>query len=100
MEGWGLCFNRLFYKQQKEVEMRIKVLFGAIALLFTWSAFVSATFAQARNPVIGSLRGLQGVEVMVEDVDPEAERDGLTRNQLQVIVESELRKAGIKLLTR
>ena len=80
--------------------MRIRILFGVIALLFTWSTFVSVTFAQGRNPVIGSLRGLQGVEVMVEDVDPEAERDGLTRNQLQVIVESELRKAGIKLLTR
>ena len=82
--------------------MRIRFLFGVIALLFTWSTFVSATLAQRKKTKEGeieSLRGLQGVRVTVEDIDPEAERNGLTKSQIQVVVESELRKAGIKVLT-
>jgi len=45
------------------------------------------------------LAGLTGMKVFVEAVDPEAERDGLTRAQLQTDVELRLRKAGIKVFT-
>ena len=79
--------------------MRTRILLGLIVFLFTWSAFVSVTFAQTKKQEIESLRGLQGVRVVVENIHPEAERDGLTRSQLQVVVELELRKAGIKVLT-
>jgi hypothetical protein len=81
--------------------MRIRFLFATIALLFTWSTFVAVIFAQRIKikEEIESLRGLQGVRVTVEDIDPEAERDGLTKSQIQRVVESELRKAGIKVLT-
>jgi hypothetical protein len=47
-----------------------------------------------------TLRGLQGVGVLVEKLLPEAENQGLNRNQLQKEVESRLQKAGIKVLTR
>lgn len=78
--------------------MRIRFLFGVIALLFTWSASLAVSIAES----IGheSLRGLQGVMVVVEKIQPEAERDGLTKSQLQVGVELELRKSGIKVLTK
>jgi Putative peptidoglycan binding domain len=46
-----------------------------------------------------TLRGLEGVHVIVGDLTPEVERAGLTRRQLQTDVELRLRKAGIPLLT-
>ena len=47
-----------------------------------------------------TLRGLKGVGVLVENLSPEAEKEGLSRAQLQADVESKLRKAGIKILTK
>ena len=47
-----------------------------------------------------SLRGLTGVEVVVENVPPDLEPAGLTANQLRTDAELRLRKAGIRVLTR
>ncbi len=46
-----------------------------------------------------SLTGLKAVQVMVEDLHPDAERDGLHRTTIQTDVELKLRQAGIKVLT-
>lgn len=46
-----------------------------------------------------TLRGLPGVSVLVERMDPDAERDGVTQSHLQANVERRLRKAGIPVLT-
>lgn len=46
-----------------------------------------------------SLRGLSGVNVAIEYLQPEVERGGLTRQQLQTDVELRLRHAGIMVLT-
>jgi hypothetical protein len=46
-----------------------------------------------------TLRGLSGVLVLVEDIDPGAERDGLMKHQIQADVELRLRQAGIAVLT-
>jgi len=46
------------------------------------------------------LRGLPGVEVIVEQITPDAERDGLRTSALQTAVELRLRSNGIKVLTR
>ena len=46
-----------------------------------------------------SLRGLGGVEVLVEKIDPQAERFGLTQSQVQTDTELRLRKAGIRVLS-
>jgi hypothetical protein len=43
-----------------------------------------------------TLKGLKTIMVVVEHLTPEAERDGLTKDQLQTDVEVRLRKAGIK----
>jgi hypothetical protein len=47
-----------------------------------------------------TLRGIQGVTVLVESIRPEIERDGLTQSQIIVDVELRLRRAGVRVLTR
>jgi len=47
-----------------------------------------------------TLRGLQGVGVLVEKLPTEVESQGLNRDQLQKEVESRLQKEGIKVLTK
>ena len=42
-----------------------------------------------------TLKGVTIIEVVVEEVDPVAERDGFTRSQLRTDVELRLRQAGI-----
>jgi hypothetical protein len=49
---------------------------------------------------LATLRGLKGVGVLVENLPPEVEKEGLIKNQIQIEVESKLRAAGIKVLTR
>jgi len=44
------------------------------------------------------LRGLKGIKVIVETITPDIERIGLTKNQIQRNVESQIRKVGIKVL--
>jgi hypothetical protein len=43
-----------------------------------------------------SLQGLNAIYLIVEPVTPEAEKDGLTRKQIQADVEARLREAGIR----
>jgi hypothetical protein len=47
-----------------------------------------------------TLRGLTGVKVVVEPLEPEIERAGLTTSQLQTDVELKLRLASIKVFTQ
>lgn len=47
----------------------------------------------------GLLRGLRGVFVAVEPIGSEARRDGLDEGHTRHLVEDQLRKAGIPVLT-
>jgi hypothetical protein len=47
-----------------------------------------------------SLRGLQGIHVIVETIKPDAERDGLKKHQVQTDVELRLRQSGIRVLSQ
>jgi hypothetical protein len=47
-----------------------------------------------------TLRGLLGVEVLVEDLDDETKRAGFDVNTIQTDVELKLRLAGVKVLTK
>jgi hypothetical protein len=47
-----------------------------------------------------TLRGLPGVYVAVEALDPDVQQDGLTKATLQADAELRLRMAGIKVLSR
>lgn len=46
-----------------------------------------------------SLRGIKEFAVLIEDLKPEIEKEGLTRNIIQTDVELKLRLAGIKVIT-
>src|SRR4030042_2259715 len=46
-----------------------------------------------------ALRGIKGLLVVVEKINPEIEKDGLTENQNQTDVELKLRMAGLNVLT-
>ncbi|MEW6375056.1 MAG: hypothetical protein AB1502_04605 [Thermodesulfobacteriota bacterium] len=60
----------------------------------------SLTFAIDSKSNRATLRGLHGVGVLIEQLSPEVEREGLTKNQLQMKVESKLRTSGIRVLTK
>ena len=62
---------------------------GTAILLLTASASASDTPSKR-----GSLKGLDAIGVVIETVDSDAEKDGLTKGQLQTEVESRLRQAG------
>jgi hypothetical protein len=45
------------------------------------------------------LRGLKGIKVIVETINPDVQRLGLNANQLQNNIENQIRKVGIKVLS-
>jgi hypothetical protein len=73
-------------------------IFGLTSILL--SAFISETVAEMPDRARETLRGLTGLTVVIEPMNPSAEQDGLTRNQLQVDIEQRLRAAGIRVLTK
>ena len=72
----------------------LAVLWGLIGLPALGSCADDGDFART------TLRGLQGVSVLIEDRQPETARAGLTTQQLQAEVEGQLRHAGIPVLTK
>jgi len=68
-----------------------------LVMLLTSSSFA---FAEYYTDQKETLRGLTGVFVLIENLDPEIEKDGLTRSQIRTDVELKLRLAGIKVLSK
>ncbi len=56
--------------------------------------------AQTRDQQRDSLRGLKGVEVVIESLRPDAQEDGLSEEAIRTAVELILRSKGIRVLTR
>jgi len=83
---------------EAEREVRMKRLFAATLLLFFLQE--SSQIISAQTDEVKSLRGLRGVSVVIEDLPSSAKKAGLTKSQLQIDVEVELRKAGIPVLTK
>src|SRR5207249_4173290 len=75
------------------VLLGLVVLWGIIGLSWggSWAGDSEADRA--------TLRGVEGVDVLVEALKPEVERAGVTRQQLKIDVELQLRKAGIRVFT-
>ena len=46
-----------------------------------------------------TLAGLRGISIVVEDVNPDAEKDGLTAATLHADMQQKLRQAGVPVLT-
>ncbi|MGH8007246.1 MAG: hypothetical protein ACREQ3_09575, partial [Candidatus Binatia bacterium] len=79
---------------------------AAVVVLCLWSAWASVSFAQIPEDITSeehlareTLRGLTGVAVTIEDLAPQAERDGLSKVQLRGDVEQTLRQAQIRVLS-
>lgn len=70
-----------------------------MAMLMTLTCF-DLSMAQTRDQQRESLRGLQGVEVVVEDIRPDAQGDGLSQEAIRAAVELILRSNGIRVLTQ
>lgn len=77
--------------------MRWTLIVALVAVLW-WGGASTGGWAQTEAKR-GSLRGLKGVGVVVEALQPEAEREGLTKSQLRTDVELALRQAGIRVLS-
>src|ERR671924_598657 len=70
------------------------VMFNSIA----WAVDIGAR-GLTESYQNSSLRGLPGVRVLLTDLNPDAERDGLIKSEVQMDVELRLRNAGIRVLT-
>lgn len=74
--------------------------------VFAWILFLSfadagSVFADTlAKKQIESLRGLDGIYVVVEELKPDVERDGLKRSDLLADVREKVRGAGIPLLSK
>jgi len=77
-----------------------KQLFLLMVIFLCQLSIASFLFAYDTQTSRQSLRGLKGIYVEVEKIEPEIEKDGLTKNLIQRDVELELKKAGIKTLTK
>jgi len=74
-----------------------------IVLLVILGAFIiSDPYAHAQDDETTrpTLRGLQGIFVYVEPLDPQIEQSGLIKSQIQTDTESQLKSAGIRVSTR
>jgi hypothetical protein len=58
------------------------------------------SFAQTRDQQRESLRGLPGVEVVVDDIKTDAQVDGLSQESIRAAVELILRSKGIRVLAQ
>ena len=74
------------------------ILMVGLAMAFSLARSNSSVFAADTERE--SLRGLNGVYIFIDDLSPNLERAGLSKNQIQTDVELKLRLAGIKVLTR
>ncbi len=70
----------------------------AMAISALIMALVSPAVAQDTENTRATLAGLTGVEVLVEGMGTDAEKDGLAKSTLQTDVELKLRQAGICVL--
>ena len=70
-----------------------------MAILMTLTGF-DLSMAQTRDQQRESLRGLQGVEVVIEDIKSDAQVDGLSQEAIRAAVELILRSSGIRVLTQ
>ncbi len=73
------------------------ILLMVVAMILTLDSPIFGVNGRSNR---ATLRGLKGVGILVEQLPPEVEREGLVRNQLQVETESKLRMAGVKVLTK
>ena len=70
-----------------------------MAILMTLACF-DLSFAQTRDQQRESLRGLPGVEVVVEEIKSDVQVDGMSQESIRAAIELILRSKGIRILTQ
>jgi hypothetical protein len=80
--------------------MKMKTWLMVLVAILLSSIPLESLFAINGKSNLATLRGLKGVGVLVENLPPEVEKEGLIKNQLQIEIELKLRTAGIKVLTK
>ncbi len=76
-----------------------KIPVAALALIICLACAVPGWAQTGRNSR-ETLRGIKGVGLVVNGLSPEAEKDGLDRDVLQVDIEERLRQGGLKVFSR
>jgi hypothetical protein len=79
--------------------MKIWKKLSFLALVLSFSFFFSPRLSFPLSS-LESLRGLRGVEVLIEELNPDLENLNLTMIQIQSDVELKLRNAGIQVLSK
>lgn len=69
-----------------------------MVILMTLTCF-DLSLAQTRDQQRQSLQGLQGLEVVIEDMRADAQADGLSQEAIRATVELILRSNGIRVVT-
>jgi hypothetical protein len=87
-------------KKEREMMNSKHCWFIFIAFALSFLNLASNGFAQDDEETRPTLRGFQGVHVVVEQLSPAVEKDGLSRNQLQKDTELILQTSGIKVLSK
>lgn len=83
-------------------EMRndgVAMRYAMMAILITLTGFYLIQAHAATSEQRESLRGLQGVEVVIEDIKPSAQAYGLSQDALRAAVELIIESRGIRVLT-
>ncbi len=83
--------------------MGVKIMKFRRLLIFAIAYFILSFFSPPNSYSLSCgdcLKGLEGVEVLVEEVKPELENYNLTAIQIQTEVEAKLREAEIKILSK
>jgi len=75
--------------------MRHAVVISSTLVVLGIASLLASTGAGSAASDDETLKGIASIKVFVEGVDPADKPRGLTRGQLQIDVESRLRKAGI-----
>jgi len=79
----------------RRIQGRLTMVALAAILLVAPQALMHRSWADDTPEERATLKGIKAVKVVVRDLHPDAEADGLTTGQLQREVELRLRKAGI-----
>jgi hypothetical protein len=85
--------------EKREDKMKIGKKISLLALLLSFCFFFSPSISFPLSSM-ESLKGLKGVEVLIEELNPDLENLNLTMIQIQSDVESKLRNAGVQVLSK
>jgi hypothetical protein len=76
--------------------MMTRLCVAVVSLLLICSSSARAVDSELSRK---TLKGLTTLDVVIEELTPEAERDGVTKSQLQTDVELRLREAGLRVVS-